>query len=171
MEDKTIKGLQELNERIDGSNFRILIVHTRWNATVVDPLVKGARETLLNKYCVKEENICVYGVPGSYELPYTAKHLINAAKLKGNPFDAVICIGVLIKGSTSHYEYICEAVSQGIMRVNLDTDTPVIFGVLTCLDEKQAFLRAGIGANSHNHAIDWAGTAIEMARVRSHKIF
>jgi len=167
--DKTIKGLKPLPDdlKIDGSKFRILIVHTRWNSAVVDPLVDGARNTLINEYHVKEDNVSVYGIPGAYELPYTANHLIQAAKKAGKPFDAVICIGVLIKGSTSHYEYICEAVTQGIMRVNIDTDTPVIFGVLTCLNEEQAFLRAGIGENSHNHAIDWAGTAIEMANVRS----
>ncbi|ORX37509.1 Lumazine synthase [Piromyces finnis] len=137
--DKTIKGLKPLSDdlKIDGSNYRILIVHTRWNSTVVDPLVKGAKETLINEYNVKEENVCIYGIPGAYELPYTAHHLIEAAKRE----------------------------------VNIDTDTPVIFGVLTCLNEEQALLRAGIGENSHNHAIDWAGTAIEMAKVRSIKEF
>jgi 6,7-dimethyl-8-ribityllumazine synthase len=76
----------------------------------------------------------------------------------------VIAVGVLIKGSTSHYEYICDAVSHGLMRVQLDTGVPVIFGVLTCLTEDQAKQRAGIEVNGkpgHNHGIDWAAAAVE----------
>ena len=89
------------------------------------------------------------------------------------PFDAVIAIGVLIKGSTMHFEYIAEAVSHGLMRVQVDTGVPVIFGVLTCLEEGQARTRAGLGEgdgkggktyaeNVHNHGEDWAEAAVEM---------
>ncbi len=81
-------------------------------------------------------------VPGAYELPLAAQMSISAST-DVTPA-AVICIGVLIKGSTMHFEYICEAVTQGITRVGLDTKVPVIFGVLTCLSEDQAKLRAGI---------------------------
>ena len=84
------------------------------------------------------------------------------------PFDAVIAIGVLIKGSTMHFEYICGAVSHGLMRVGLDTTVPVIFGVLTCLTEDQALERAGIATKGregkeHNHGVDWGKAAVEMA--------
>jgi 6,7-dimethyl-8-ribityllumazine synthase len=86
------------------------------------------------------------------------------------PFDAVIAIGVLIKGATMHFEYISESVSQALMRVQLDTGVPVIFGVLTALTEEQALERAGIGRGAtkgHNHGEDWGSAAIEMAtRVR-----
>jgi 6,7-dimethyl-8-ribityllumazine synthase len=85
------------------------------------------------------------------------------------PFDAVIAIGVLIKGSTMHFEYICESVSHALMRVQLDSGVPVIFGVLTALTEDQALERAGIGRvnKGHNHGEDWGSAAVEMAsRVR-----
>ena len=82
------------------------------------------------------------------------------------PFDAVIAIGVLIKGSTMHFEYICESVSHALMRVQLDTNTPVIFGVLTALTEEQALERSGLSqgeSRGHNHGEDWDAAAVEMA--------
>lgn len=79
------------------------------------------------------------------------------------PFDAVIGIGVLIKGSTMHFEYISESACQGLMRVGIDTNTPVILGVLTCLTEEQALQRSGIGKDAHNHGEDWGRAAVEMA--------
>ncbi|KAH9981145.1 6,7-dimetjyl-8-ribityllumazine synthase [Lactifluus volemus] len=82
---------------------------------------------------------------------------------QNRPFDAVIAIGVLIKGETMHFEYICESVSHAIMRVGLDTGVPVIFGVLTALSEQQALDRAGLGSKKHNHGEDWGTAAVEMA--------
>lgn len=89
---------------------------------------------------------------------------------KKGAFDAVICVGVLIKGSTMHFEYICDATSQGIMRVGLDTNVPVIFGVLTCLDDKQALNRAGMDENGHNHGEDWGSAAVEMALLKNRSL-
>lgn len=87
----------------------------------------------------------------------------SASPLKG-PFAAAIAIGVLIKGSTSHYEYISDAVTHGLMRVQLDTGVPVIYGVLNCLTEEQALQRAGVGRETegHNHGIDWGQAAVEL---------
>lgn len=81
------------------------------------------------------------------------------------PFSAAIAIGTLIKGSTSHYEYISEAVTHGLMRVQLDTGIPVIYGVLNCFTEEQALQRAGVGREErgHNHGIDWGNAAVELA--------
>lgn len=79
------------------------------------------------------------------------------------PFDALIAIGVLIKGETMHFEYIADAVSRGLMRVGLDTGVPVIFGVLTVLNEEQAKARAGLTDGGHNHGTDWGLAAVEMA--------
>lgn len=116
---------------------------------------------------VKDENITKWEVAGSYELPQAAKMMLTRYKL-----DAVICIGVLIKGETMHFEYIADAVSKGIMRVSLDSGIPVIFGVLTCLTEKQAIVRAGLEegetteGKGHNHGIDWGSTAVEMASLK-----
>jgi 6,7-dimethyl-8-ribityllumazine synthase len=78
----------------------------------------------------------------------------------------VVCIGCLIKGGTMHFEYICDATSQGIMRVGLDTGVPVIFGVLTCLNDEQAKHRAGMTKDGHNHGPDWGTTAVEMAQLK-----
>ena len=86
----------------------------------------------------------------------------STSKLSGS-FDAVIAIGVLIKGFTMHFEYICDAVSHALMKLQMDTGVPVIFGVLTCLTEEQAFQRAGLVPGSHNHGDDWALAAIEMS--------
>lgn len=86
--------------------------------------------------------------------------------MPSQPFNAVIAIGVLIKGETMHFEYISDSVSHGLMRVQLDTGVPVIFGVLTALTENQALLRAGIGKDGnkgHNHGEDWGLAAVEMA--------
>ena len=88
------------------------------------------------------------------------------ATMPSQPFDAVIAIGVLIKGETMHFEYISDTVSHGLMRVQLDTGVPVVFGVLTALTEDQAFIRAGIGKYGnagHNHGEDWGLAAVEMA--------
>ena len=160
--DTTIKGLD--TKPINGSGLRILIIHTRWNSAVVSRLVNGCTEQLLQ--CgVAQQNITVADVPGAYELPFACQKLLR----NGN-FDACIPIGVLIKGSTMHFEYIADAVSNGIMRVGLDLSIPVIFGVLTCLTEEQALLRCGTpieNKDSHNHGIDWANAAIEMASLKS----
>jgi 6,7-dimethyl-8-ribityllumazine synthase len=89
----------------------------------------------------------------------------SAAPASKGPFDAVIAIGVLIKGSTMHFEYICDSVSHALMKLQMDTSVPVIFGVLTCLNDEQALQRAGIGRETkgHNHGEDWGAAAVEMA--------
>ncbi|BEI84352.1 hypothetical protein CcaverHIS002_0409560 [Cutaneotrichosporon cavernicola] len=198
-EDKTIKGLGAPPKAHDGSAFRIAIVHARWNDDVIKALVQGAVDKL-KALGVKDENIVIKTVPGSYELPFACKKLIEGGKAqaaKAEPslisttnllslvddersatpvgdkaktatreFDAVIAIGVLIKGSTMHFEYICDATTHGLMRVQLDTGTPVVFGVLTALTDDQALERAGIGrkgTKGHNHGEDWGLAAVELA--------
>ncbi|KAJ1726494.1 lumazine synthase [Coemansia biformis] len=198
------KGVKEASRGLDGSGLKILIVHTRWNSEIVDPLVKGAQQAL-EAHGVQRQNIVIRDVPGAYELPGAAQRLVRqsqqqstnlvsnvvddlmtaagelsasvrgtavtgessgGAVMKQGPFDAAICIGVLIKGSTMHFEYIADAVSHGIMRVGLDTAVPTVFGVLTCLNEEQAMVRAGIGRGDdkgHNHGTDWGTAAVEMA--------
>ncbi|EFY89779.1 lumazine synthase [Metarhizium acridum] len=173
----------------DGSGLRIGIVHARWNESVIAPLVAGAKKKLLA--CgVKESNIVVQSCPGSFELPFAVQRLISASQIQstsaGAPsatdllasstidltslssgaasgaFDAIIAVGVLIKGETMHFEYIADAASHGLMRVQLDTGIPVIFGVLTVLSDEQAQARAGINGKGHNHGEDWGLAAVEM---------
>ncbi|WOO83515.1 6,7-dimethyl-8-ribityllumazine synthase [Vanrija pseudolonga] len=200
MADHTIKGLPAPPTKYDGSALRIGIVHARWNDVVIKSLVAGTVNKL-KEQGVKEENIVIKSVPGSYELPFATQKLIAGGKAQsakaepsligatnllgslvdevrsGTPapetkgatreFDAVIAIGVLIKGSTMHFEYISEAVTHGLMRVQLDTGTPVVFGVLTALTDEQALVRAGIGSDpqqkGHNHGEDWGLAAVELA--------
>jgi len=160
--NSTIKGLPEPEQKYDGSAQRIAIVHARWNKPVIDALVAGAIRKL--KECnVKERNIVVQSVPGSFELPLACSKVIVGSRL--HTFDAVIAIGVLIKGSTMHFEYISDSVSHALMKVQLDTGVPVIFGVLTALTDEQALERAGFGTGTtkgHNHGEDWGMAAVEM---------
>ncbi|KAL7750202.1 lumazine synthase [Sorochytrium milnesiophthora] len=146
---------------------RILLLHTRWNTDVVSALHKGCLDTLTSRYSIPAASIHTVVVPGAYELPFASRSLIRQAREQGTPYDAVVAIGVLIKGGTMHFEYICDSVSHALMKTGLDTDTPVIFGVLTCLSDEQARQRAGIAGpqanEGHNHGVDWAAAAVEMA--------
>ena len=144
--------------KLDGSDVRVGIIRTRWNDVHVTNLVDGAKRAL--KECdIKEENIFETEVPGSFELPLAAKLLAL-----GGTVDAIICAGVLIKGDTMHFEYICDAVSKGIMNVGINTNVPVVFGVLTCMDEQQVLKRS---TGDNNHGYDWGKTAVEMALLRN----
>lgn len=142
---------------LDGTDLRIGIIKTRWNSEHVNNLVEGAKASL--KACnVSEANIFETEVPGAYELPLAAKFLAMSGTV-----DAIVTAGVLIKGDTMHFEYICDAVSSGIMNVGLTTSTPIIFGVLTCLNEEQVVKRS---TGDSNHGGDWGKTAVEMALLK-----
>jgi 6,7-dimethyl-8-ribityllumazine synthase len=144
--------------KLDGSKVRIGIIKTRWNKGHVSNIVSGVREAL--KDCnVTDTNIFETEVPGAFELPLAAKFLALSGTV-----DAIVCCGVLIKGDTMHFEYICDAVSTGIMNIGLQTSTPCIFGVLTCLNEEQVKKRS---TGSNNHGIGWGKTAVEMAILRN----
>ncbi|CAE8605656.1 unnamed protein product, partial [Polarella glacialis] len=121
---KTIRGLDL--PAFDGTGLRIAIVSARWNSIVCESLVHGAVEAM--KTC-NVTDITVEFVAGAYEIPGAAQVLLESKKFHG-----VICIGCLIKGETMHFEYISEAVTQGIMRLNLDYKTPVIYGILGVLN-------------------------------------
>lgn len=152
--DHQIKGLQQLEQTLNGESLNILIVKTRWNPLVVNSLAEKAEEMLKKS----KATVKVLQVAGAFELPFACQQHLKTGK-----YHACIAIGVLIKGATMHFEYIADATAHGLMRIGLDLGIPVIFGVLTCLSEEQALVRAGIGANSHNHGIDWAETAIQQA--------
>ena len=120
--------------------------------------MEGIKSAL--KECkVEDDNIFETSVPGSFELPIAARFLALSQTV-----DAIICCGVLIKGETMHFEYIADTVSSGIMNVALQTSTPVVFGVLTCMNEQQ--VRARSSGNT-NHGMGWGKTAVEMALLRS----
>jgi len=142
---------------LDGSEVRVGIIRTRWNDDDVGRLVAAAKAAL-SECSVKDENIFEAEVPGSFELPYAAKLLALSGTV-----DAIICAGVLIKGDTMHFEYICDAVSKGIMNVGMTTNVPCIFGVLTCLSQEQVDARS---TGKSNHGYDWGKTAVEMALLK-----
>ncbi len=137
--------------------FRFALVAARFNAQIVEPLLRGALE-VLERCGARGEGIEVLHVPGAFELPLAALKLAQSAR-----FDAVIALGAIIRGDTPHFDYVSSACAHGLMRVGLDTGLPVIFGVLTTDTLEQARDRAG-GAQG-NKGADAAMTAIEMARV------
>ncbi|KAK5149270.1 6,7-dimethyl-8-ribityllumazine synthase [Cryomyces antarcticus] len=200
----SLKGPGEAR-KYDGSSLRIGIVHARWNTTMISALLSGVKKSLAAAG-VKDENIVIQSVPGSYELPFAVQRMYASSQLQSSStvggsllasatdlltsssstdltssgsiqkpysalsaaFDAIIAIGVLIKGETMHFEYIADAVSHGLMRVQLDSGVPVVFGLLTVLTEEQGLQRAGIGKEKpgHNHGEDWGSAAVELAMKR-----
>jgi len=136
---------------------RVGIVVGRFNEFIVSKLLGGALDGL-KRHGVEEENIDVAWVPGAFELPLIAKKMANS-----NKYDAVICLGAVIKGSTPHFDYVCAESSKGIASVALSSEKPVIFGVLTTDTIEQAIERAGTKAG--NKGYDAAVTAIEMANL------
>ena len=139
------------------TNNKFCIIVSRFNEFISSKLLSGAIDELV-RHGTKEENIDVIWVPGAFEIPLTAKKAAN----KGE-YSAIITLGAVIKGSTSHYDYVCAEVSKGVASVSLETGVPVIFGVLTCDNLEQAIERAGTKAG--NKGADAAKSAIEMANL------
>jgi 6,7-dimethyl-8-ribityllumazine synthase len=139
------------------TNEKFCIVVARFNEFIGSKLLSGAIDEL-TRHGVKEKNIDVMWVPGAFEIPLIAK---KAAKSK--KYSAIITLGAVIKGSTSHYDYVCAEVSKGVASVGLETGVPVIFGVLTCDNIEQAVERAGTKAG--NKGADAAKAAIEMVNL------
>ena len=127
------------------------------NEFIVSKLVAGARDGLL-RHDVKDEDIDLAWVPGAFEIPLIASKMAKSGK-----YDAVICLGAVIRGATSHYDYVCSEVSKGIASVSLTSDIPVMFGVLTTDNIEQAIERAGTKAG--NKGYDCALGAIEMVNL------
>ncbi|KAA8494387.1 6,7-dimethyl-8-ribityllumazine synthase [Porphyridium purpureum] len=143
---------------MDGKKFRIGVLATRWNAELVEAMQKDVVDTL-KASGVENDNIIQFKVPGTWELPLAARFVSITQKL-----DAIVCLGVLVKGETNHYEYIAENVAKSLMEIQVQSTVPIVFGVLTCLTEEQAEFRA---TGKGSHAKDWALTAVEMATLRS----
>ena len=140
----------------NGNSFTIHIVVSQWNKTITNSLLIAARDTLI-KAGVKNENIIVWDVPGSFELIYGSKKA-----QKNNP-NAVIAIGSIIKGETKHFEYVCQAVANGIKDLNINSDVPVIFCVLTDSNIEQAKARSG--GKHGNKGNEAAFAALKMAEL------
>ena len=140
--------------KFNGENIKIAIVAGRFNEFITSKLVGGALD-VLKRNDVSEENIDIAWVPGAFEIPLITKKLANTGK-----YDAIIALGAVIKGSTPHFDYVCAEVSKGVAQISLQTDLPVIFGVLTTNNIEEAIERAGTKAG--NKGADAAFSAIEM---------
>ena len=140
--------------KFDGRDVRIAIVAGRFNEFITSKLVGGALD-VLKRNDVSEENIDIAWVPGAFEIPLITKKLANTQK-----YDAIITLGAVIKGSTPHFDYVCAEVSKGVSQISLQSELPVIFGVLTTNNVEEAIERAGTKAG--NKGADAAFSAIEM---------
>ncbi len=138
-------------------NLKIGIVVSRFNEFITSKLLSGAIDGL-TRHEMPEEDIHVAWVPGAFEIPLAASKMANSGK-----YDAVICLGAVIRGSTTHYDYVCNEVSKGIAQVSLSSSIPVLFGILTTENIEQAIERAG--SKSGNKGYDCALGAIEMVNL------
>jgi 6,7-dimethyl-8-ribityllumazine synthase len=155
MEVKTMGNIYEGN--LVGSGLKIGIVVGRFNEFITSKLLSGAQDALI-RHGVNETDVDLAWVPGAFEIPLVAQKMANSKK-----YDAVITLGTVIRGSTPHFDFVCNEVAKGVSKITLSTGIPVIFGVLTTDSIEQAIERAGTKAG--NKGWDSASVAIEMANL------
>jgi 6,7-dimethyl-8-ribityllumazine synthase len=141
--------------RLAGGQLRVAVVAAQWHAEVMDGLIAGSQRALA---AAGVTDVRLVRVPGSFELPLVAAALADSV-------DAVVALGVVIRGGTPHFEYVCAAASDGLARVALGTRTPIGFGLLTCDDEAQALDRAGLPGSSEDKGAEAAEAAVATALV------
>lgn len=140
-----------------GSGLKVAVVVGRFNEFITSKLLGGAQDALV-RHGVEEKDVDVIWVPGAFEIPLVAKKLADTKK-----YDAIITLGTVIRGATTHYDYVCNEVAKGVAAISLQTGVPVIFGVLTTENIEQAIERAGTKAG--NKGWDAGMSAIEMANL------
>ena len=150
-------GIHVLEGNVIGQGMKIGIVAARFNEFIVSKLLSGAVDGLV-RHGVEQDDITAAWVPGAFEIPLMAEKMAQSGK-----YDAIICVGAVIRGSTSHYDYVCNEVSKGIAQVGLKSGIPVLFGVVTTENIEQAIERAGTKAG--NKGYDCALSAIEMVNL------
>ncbi|HET7385965.1 MAG TPA: 6,7-dimethyl-8-ribityllumazine synthase [Nocardioidaceae bacterium] len=138
----------------DCHDLRVAVVAARWHEVIVDGLLAGAQRALVDH---KVEEAPVVRVPGSFELPVVARALADAG------YEAIVALGVVIRGGTPHFDYVCTAATEGLSRVAVDTGAAIGFGLLTCDDEEQARARAGLGGSEEDKGYDAAAAALQTA--------
>lgn len=149
--------MNTIQTTMTGEGLKIGIVAGRFNDFITNQLVSGAESTL-ESHQVKSDDIDLVHVPGAFEIPLVAKTLAESGK-----YDAVIALGCVIRGSTTHYDYVCNQSAKGILEAGLSTNVPVIFGVVTTENIEQAIERAG--TKMGNKGVDSANSAIEIANL------
>jgi len=148
-------GAPASHEHVDGTGLRIVVVAGTWHEQITDGLIAGAEREL----AASGAEYSVVRVPGSFELPVVSKTALQ------NGADAVVALGVIIRGGTPHFEYVSSAATDGLTRVALDTGKPVGFGVLTLDDEQQGLDRAGLPGSKEDKGAEAAHAALETARI------
>lgn len=149
--------MNTLEGKIVATDMKVGIVAGRFNEFITSKLVGGAMDGLL-RHDVKDEDVDIAWVPGAFEIPLVASKMAKSGK-----YDAVICLGAVIRGDTTHYDYVCNEVSKGIATVSLESGIPVMFGVLTTENIEQAIARAG--SKGGNKGYDCALGAVEMVNL------
>jgi 6,7-dimethyl-8-ribityllumazine synthase len=142
-------------EAVDGSGLRVGVVAARWHPSITDALLEGAKRALVAAG-VGEDLTTVVRVAGTFEIPVVAAELAREA-------DAVIALGVVIRGGTPHFEYVCDSVTSGLTRVGLDHGVPIGFGILTCDNEAQATDRAGLPGSKEDKGYEATMAALDTA--------
>jgi len=150
--------MKQIEGNFDGKGLKIDLIVSRFNDFISSRLLEGALDCL-RRHGAREDDLTIYRVPGSFEIPYLASRLAR----RQPPPDAIVCLGAVIRGATDHYQYVADGMARGIQRVAMDTGVPVILGVLTTDTIEQAVERAG--AKSGNKGADAALAAIEMANL------
>lgn len=149
--------MKTLEGKLTAKNMKIAIVVARFNEFITSKLLSGCIDCLI-RHEAADEDLTVAWVPGAFEIPMAAKKLAESGK-----YDAVICLGAVIRGATPHFDYVCAETSKGIAQVSMQTGVPVAFGVLTTENIQQAVERAGTKAG--NKGVDCAMTAMEMVNL------
>lgn len=149
--------MKTLEGKLTAKNMKIAIVVARFNEFITSKLLSGCVDCLI-RHEAADEDLTVAWVPGTFEIPMAAKKLAESGK-----YDAVICLGAVIRGATPHFDYVCAEASKGIAQVSMQTGVPVAFGVLTTENIQQAVERAGTKAG--NKGVDCAMTAMEMVNL------
>lgn len=149
--------MKTLEGKLTAKNMKIAIVVARFNEFITSKLLSGCIDCLI-RHEAADEDLTVAWVPGAFEIPMAAKKLAESGK-----YDAVICLGAVIRGATPHFDYVCAEASKGIAQVSMQTGVPVAFGVLTTENIQQAVERAG--TKGGNKGVDCAMTAMEMVNL------
>jgi 6,7-dimethyl-8-ribityllumazine synthase len=149
--------MKKIEGKIDATGLKVAIIASRFNEFITNKLIGGAEDCLL-RHNASDNDISLIWVPGSFEIPSVTKKAVESKK-----YDAIICLGAVIRGATPHFDYVASEVSKGVAQIGLSANIPVIFGVLTTDSIEQAIERAG--TKSGNKGFDAAMAAIEMANL------
>lgn len=144
---------------VDASGLRVAVIAGRWHTEVMKGLIAGAHETIAASGATHE----LFEVAGAFELPLAAQTALTAASQGGGGFDAAVCLGVIIRGGTPHFEFVANSVTDGLTRVQLDTGKPVGFGVLTTENDEQALDRSGLPGSRESKGVEAAEAALHAA--------